>query len=923
MNARTLSYLALGALAPAACTTPAAPRDAAPVDAPEPTDRGALAPYVDPFACPSAPARRPLDEPLDAAEARAGVITDPGELIGGEGASGRVGHLKIYNQLVRFVIQSRVADTAASRAIGYNLYGGNLIDADRVRPRGEPGHDLFRETFGVFAYRIGTADSVEVVCDGSNGRPAAIRVMGRDAATRILGSLDSLARNRNARVITHYILRPGSAALELRTEVASQSLDPINSAATGDFLGFGSALSLFTEATGFGNVSRASMPLRWLAGAGDPGEGDRRVSYAIGPAEGTMSVPVVDASGTIGLYRTVDVGAASSAVFSRFFSVGTGDIASAVGPLLAAQGLRHGTVRGTSSPGALVYAYTDRYAVGAAARMMARAGADGRFELPLSAGNYALVAVDRGRARGAPVSVTVRDGETQEANPMAGATATLALDLAVLGEGDVRVRAPMKVSLRGLDVEAPDEGLGDLEGESESYGLHRAIFSLGGTERVAVKPGRYEAIVSRGDRYEVARRTVTLSPNEVTTLAADLRRSVDTGGWVAADFHQHTVGSIDSGRGLCARVLENVAEGLEYAATTDHDNVTSFAPCITSLGLGAWFNATQGNEVSVIGLGHFNMYPLAIDPADPTALVGAQFWADRTAQQLFDRVRALPSDPVLHISHPRSSSFKGYFTTLALDPVTLETSRGLATGFEAIEVNDMVGDPAEYLAANVEALRARGRRDAANVPAMHDWFALLRRGDHTCALGNSDTHGRNGASGYPHNLVRVGPGPLAALSEARVRQAIRDQTVTVSSGISLRVRVNGEERMGWREVLRPGADGALDLDVEVQAPGWVSARSLVVFENGRPMSLTLAAEGRYEAREATAPGDPFVLALGDNAPGASGARRFRAVVRVRPRRDSFYVVLARGGELTPVGAGNAIAYTNPLYVDLDGNGYTP
>jgi hypothetical protein len=156
-----------------------------------------------------------------------------------------------------------------------------------------------------------------------------------------------------------------------------------------------------------------------------------------------------------------------------------------------------------------------------------------------------------------------------------------------------------------------------------------------------------------------------------------------------------------------------------------------------------------------------------------------------------------------------------------------------------------------------------------------------------------------------------------------VRQAIRDQTVTVSSGISLRVRVNGEERMGWREVLRPGADGALDLDVEVQAPGWVSARSLVVFENGRPMSLTLAAEGRYEAREATAPGDPFVLALGDNAPGASGARRFRAVVRVRPRRDSFYVVLARGGELTPVGAGNAIAYTNPLYVDLDGNGYTP
>ena len=84
---------------------------------------------------------------------------------------------------------------------------------------------------------------------------------------------------------------------------------------------------------------------------------------------------------------------------------------------------------------------------------------------------------------------------------------------------------------------------------------------------------------------------------------------------VAGDFHQHTVGSIDSGRSLCNRVLEDTAEGLEYAATTDPDNVSDFGPCTRELNLGRWFGSMMGNEISVVGLGHFNAYPLTIAPA--------------------------------------------------------------------------------------------------------------------------------------------------------------------------------------------------------------------------------------------------------------------------------------------------------------------
>lgn len=899
-------------------------------DLPGKPDVGALPAYVDPYACPMATGPRPLDEPLDAAEARAGVITTTGELIGGEGASGRIGHLRIYNNRVRVIVQGRVDPARQLRAIGYDLYGGNIIDMDVARPRGAPGGDIFREMFPTFGYRISDAAEVTVACDGSGGRPAAIRVVGRDVPTRLINILDRLANDRDVRIVTHYILRPDSSVLEVRTEVQSNSNAAVPTSVAGEFYGAGSALTLFTDATGFGDATRATSPPRYLVAVGDPGENNRRVSYAISPATGTMSVPVVDASGTVAIYPSVAARRGEPGSFTRYVAIGTGDVTSVVEPLMNARRDPHGVVTGVSSPGALVYAYSDPYAMGAPVRSMARAAADGQYRIALPPGRYALLAVDQGRNRGAPVTVTVTDGGTATAAPTVGQSATLALDLNAVERDGMTVRAPMKVSLRGVAAEAPDPGMGDLEGEREEYGLHRAIYSLLGTERVAVKPGRYRAIVSRGEEYDTVESDLTLVAGEAATLTATVRRVLDTPGQVSGDFHQHTVGSIDSGRSLCNRVLENAGEGLEYAATTDHDNVTDFAPCTRELNLGRWFGSMMGNEISVVGTGHFNAYPLTINPADPTALIGAQYWADQTAQQLFTRIRAEAGNPVLHLSHPRSNGLKGYFTTINLNPLTLagSTTAGVpipvATGWEAVEVNTEVGNPQDYLASNDAALRMLATRDAASVPTMQDWFAFLRRGEHPCALGNSDTHSRNGGSGWPHNLLRVDEDAPERVTQAMVTEAIRGQRVVVAAGLVLGVRVNGMARMGWQEVVRPGGDGTVPLEITLQAAPWVSARDLVVFENGRPLALTrVAGEDAFTATVATAATEPFVQTLGDASPGRAGVVRWRATVRARPTRDSFYVVLARGGSLSPVGGGSAIGYTNPVYVDVDGNGWQP
>ena len=46
---------------------------------------------------------------------------------------------------------------------------------------------------------------------------------------------------------------------------------------------------------------------------------------------------------------------------------------------------------------------------------------------------------------------------------------------------------------------------------------------------------------------------------------------VDTGDYIGADLHLHSGGSLDSSMSTEDRILSSVAEGLEYAVSTDHN----------------------------------------------------------------------------------------------------------------------------------------------------------------------------------------------------------------------------------------------------------------------------------------------------------------------------------------------------------------
>ena len=112
------------------------------------------------------------------------------------------------------------------------------------------------------------------------------------------------------------------------------------------------------------------------------------------------------------------------------------------------------------------------------------------------------------------------------------------------------------------------------------------IYTLSGRGSVTVPPGRYAIYASRGPEWSIASTELVLPAGELQQFTARLRREVDTGGWICADFHLHTL--TYSGHGdsnVTERVITFLGEGLEFAVATDHNHHTDYHPIMRDLGV--------------------------------------------------------------------------------------------------------------------------------------------------------------------------------------------------------------------------------------------------------------------------------------------------------------------------------------------------
>ncbi|HHO50532.1 MAG TPA: hypothetical protein ENK18_06565 [Deltaproteobacteria bacterium] len=905
--------------------------------------------------------------------ARAYPIDSLDRAIGGPKAVAQVGDLLLENQ------HARLAILGARNSLGPGLYGGSIVDADLRRSDptfgGGRGRDQFAEMFSTVNMNVAHppeegGPSVQIVSDGSGGGPAIVRTQGpAEPFLTLLGALWSIVGAPDFYLWTDTIARPGEDWFTVRTTVVTGEGggEPVEGAEApyldapfpliqwaietgmvlGDFYLSGGSVDVFAPGIGFDedgavfesmergeNTFVEPFQFPFLAGVGDG------VSYGLAPKQGDLFVPLFTASQTVAVTSALDGDGTSDRfapgeayTYERYFFVGHGDVASIVDQYVEARGIPSGLVRGTvlerttQAPLSGIDVFV--YAPGATHPWSQfetdihpdDRTPDGSFSGRLPVGTWELLAHERGRPHSDRITIEVTEGGEVTTALSAGRHGVLEFTV----RDEVGRKVPSKVSLFRADDRLPtrDPVLGDgfIAGSPEAV-----VFSLYGEGEVALAPGRYVAVASRGIEYELDRsEPFEISGASGARLELQVVRSVDTSGWIGADLHVHAVPSHDSGVLLADRVRTMVAEGVEFFASTDHDYLVDYAPTVTALGVEEWIQTAVGNETTTVEVGHFLSFPLAQDFLVEAG--GGRAAVDWTGKRPFELIESLKTmgraaghDPVVFVGHPRDGIL-GYFDQYGLDPYgglpgiggqpgqpsvqtpllsitnPLLSSANISWEFDGLEL--LNGKRSELIRTpTTEELErfARGEADvydfmtrtsaeqAALVEGsvtlsgdvegqVDDWFTLLNLGFRYTALGNSDTHGTSSTeSGCPRNFILSNEDDPAFLDDQAIADAVREHRVVASYGPFLRMWIDGAE-IG-SEVVADG--GTVEARIEVQAPRWIAVDRVELYENG-----TLIHEWQVEDT-----GDVL---------------RFSEALELTPARDSWYVAIAAGdGDLSPL-----------------------
>jgi hypothetical protein len=792
----------------------------------------------------------PSAEPAAAAVARVHVMKD-GEQLGGPNAVGRPGDLLLENAEVVFVI-----DQLGSSA-GFAESGGNLVDAADAKTRKDELGQMF-SYFGTFP-RQGVYETLSTGAE-ADGR-AWVEAKGKELYEPKLA------------VTTRYTLEGPDRALLVETTLENTGDTPIALPSLGDAVQWGAAEKVAPGKTrGFKGPASGA----YVGGVG------RFVSYALTSTEGAIDSVSGSSWTDTAQRKDVKLGPHETTDYARVLIVGERpDTSSLVGELALAAGQPVGSLRVVPA------------AVATGARVLLLA--EGSTE-PMTLASPFAANVPLGRYTvsipGAPASAKVEVTAKGEAS----------VPLAVDPPGELSVQCgdergapmPCKVSVEGAGgTPDPDFGPPSAAGPARNQAT-----SADGSVRVSLAPGAYRVTASRGPEYALAVQDVRLGPADRKHLPLTVPRVVDTWGYLACDFHQHTMLGADAPTGTVDRLVSNVAEGVEIAVASEHNVIADLEPLVREQHLDAQMVAIPGDELTTDASrkpwGHANVWPMVADPTKPRG--GAPPVRDRSAHETFEALRtgaaALGADFVLQINHPRTG-LTGYFDQLAFDRAKgVGTDPTYDAGFDALEV---------WNGRNVEA-RAR---------VLDDWRAMLVTGHPVTATADTDTHGVVGQeAGYPRTYVRVSDdGRLGAWDAARTAdlvhgvKALRD--VVLTNGPMLRVTANGAPIGGVAK------GRTVTVKVHVECAPWVEVETVEIVR-ARPR--------RHEDAEASV----RRVKLGPLPGGAQAADvtfdrlRFDA-------DDAFYVVAKGSRPMSPVLSGDPKeiapwAMTGAIWVDADGDG---
>lgn len=771
--------------------------------------------------------------PSASQRAAVGFAERPEALCGGPNASGHLGDAVLENRFLRAVIEKLPGGA------GFALSGGALIDLAPV-DAGRVGSDELGQVFamtGEFPRQIvHETMALHARPDGS----AAVIVTGHDA------------RVAQLRGETTYRLGGDDRFLSIETRLENTG-DTAVTVWLGDAIQWGGA-EHFGPGVGFDLPRRARFD--WLGAVGV------ETAYALsapepleGPHGGNWSDPI---------QAVTSLAPHSARTYLRRIAVRSGRRLEAARCDLGGceDASRAGAVQLVDAAGRPVEAARVTL-VDAAGRPLRVSASDarGEVEFHVEPGQYRVVVEAPGRAAQGPEATL-----TVPSRAPLRVTLSDALSLGVRVEIEGHPGAA-RVIFRRLD-EGPAPSFGPI---GRAAGARNSVVvDASGRVEVPLGAGRYEVTATRGPSYNLAAQRVEMAPGRAQTVTLALARVVDTRGYLCGDFHQHQAPSLDAPLTLRERVRADVAEGLEVAASTDHNAAVDLRDALVAEHLEGQLLTLAGVEVSTDiaarPWGHVNLFPVEVQPEALRG--GVPDFIERPLARFFDEARSWAPGAVIQVNHPRAPGAIGMFEAVHLDPATGRADPEFQPHFDAIEVWN-------------------GRYQSAVEPVLRDWAALTRQGAAITLTGNSDSHAVvTQEAGWPRTCVAVAHDTVDTARPDEVVAALRQtRDVIIDGGFFIRVLTpTGASAIG--QIVRTGTP----LRVQVTSPEWLPPERLE----------------RLDAQIAATPvAMQFTL--------SEGVYRGETVVAA-PRGLSLFRVRGRGAIATLYGAPEMtpMSLTNPV-----------
>jgi hypothetical protein len=993
-------------------------------------------------------------------------IADTDDCVDGPISRCRLGDFLLENGRVRVVVQD-----VQRNMFGIGQYGGHIIDADLVRMVGSE-RDNFEEVATLINLE-NTAHytTISVLNDGSDGAAAVIRVTGVDDLIDFLNPSSTVAglgflldpftddNDLPIEIMTDYILRPGRSYVQVETTIQNIGGSGY-SIFFGDLINGSGEVTQFQPAYGFGEPL---VTVRCGLSATSPcnaviyqGYNDAAgVSYGFTSDDpqssafttSGVSVPLMGTEVLLALtgmagppHALTAMGSpGDSKTFTRYLIVGDGTVSSILDTRNEIQFIPNGTLQGNITAGGspAVNAQVAVLRIGGGPGLVPLAknvvshtltDAAGNYSLTIPPGDYSVMANHEGYPFEGGGSSPLEHAVLIEANEVTlldiALPATGTLDVTAVDESSDPIAA--KVSVIGIDP-SPDPrntqnilGLitnttgifNDLQQDGLPYGLSHVHFAgLSGTAGpMPLEPGSYRVVVSHGTEYSAYSEDIVVTANATSDVDAQIAPIVDSSNLISGDFHVHSIDSPDSQTSRVDRVVSMIAEGVDFFTPSDHDFRTDFSPTVSALGATSLIKTAVSAEMTTFDYGHFNAWPVPIDPAQVNggsvdfggaAPDGMDFPAygnySLTPGEIIDAVRTDGATTV-QINHVHSFFGLGGGSGLAID-TGVEPPQSAVSG-AARRLNPAVLNYFPAAPDRPDALEIWIGDDRGQITNnlfgrnLGDWFNLLNQGIITTGLANSDTHRRIiTQSGMPRNMIASATDDPSAIVPADASTHLNEGRSFGTNGPILRVSVEasstgdtGSHAIGDPTLITT-LDGEVDVEIEVESPLWAEFDRIELYINSTTTKTTSMAESgsglvtvtRYSVTPDVVldKDTDFTVTEIDDFPAIPGAKHLEttATVNLMGLTDDIWIVaVVRGtdnvskplfpvvpnsmlakacnnnpcrscttdanctsggvctvsnqttaelidGNLNQCGM-NALAFANPLYVDVDGGGWT-